>query len=952
MTSLISSLHRPCVLICSAAFSLLAITSHAQTSESGYQVIVSPANSLNYTFKDVQSGNTLLEIGLMAWSPNWAFAGQPTSKDKATGDHLVAGGSVTFKDGGIINIHVDALPSSKSAVTYTYTLTAEKDVATTCIAAPILMPSGSAAIHSMTITTGGKDTDMSLPPDSQAEIPATSKVVFHADGGDITMEINPPSTISYQASGIRLLLAENTFKTGTTTTAVTYTFSKPAAYLASDEALAQFSQPVATGSWFPWVANDHTSPCVFAMDDWLDKPAGKHGGVRMDGDQFKLEDGTPIKFWGTNLAYLGCAPEHAVAEDAAARFARYGVNAVRLHKFSGPGWQGIGDPNDAAQFEPKGLEKFDYFTSQLKNHGVYFGFSHTFGMLVRPGNKAQLAGYDEIVNNLKGSTLGLVNYSEDVQDLLIQSVVNLLTHTNPYTGKTYAEEPALNYIELQNEDDIFWYQTGSTYSKCPTYAKLLRERFTDWLKKKYGTQETLAKVWGDGLDDKSVTLNVNVKETIEAKNINVIMNPYFFGEKALGQDNPGAKQRAFDTASFLHEMQDQFYSKFVKAIRTAGYKGPICGSPWFAPAMMPEYYNLFSDYEAGFIDRHNYFGVDNVFETMLTKPGSGYLSSGLQQVEGRPFGLSEWITQFPIEYQAEGPVIMAAYGLGLQGWDSSYEFNSSPQYKGGAWFAQSAGGLPFARWNVDSPVQIGQFPALARMISRGDVQQGDVISTRRTSLDEISHDTFSFSTTGQQLGDIKTLGGTCPPEALAAGRCLIQFTDTPQPSVEPDMTKYKKGTVITSTTGELVWDSMDKGFFTINTAGTKAVVGFASGKEQKLGNITITSRSPYASIILTALDQHATLDNTKSALLTVVARAVSTGFTVNTLNNHMLNPGGSPLLVEPVQADITINNRAVSAVNVLSQNGALTQKTVPVQNNAFHIDSTNDQTLYYQVVFK
>jgi len=43
-----------------------------------------------------------------------------------------------------------------------------------------------------------------------------------------------------------------------------------------------------------------------------------------------------------------------------------------------------------------------------------------------------------------------------VQDLMIEMVVHLLEHKNPYTGKTYAHDPALSYIELQNEDDIFF----------------------------------------------------------------------------------------------------------------------------------------------------------------------------------------------------------------------------------------------------------------------------------------------------------------------------------------------------------------------------------------------------------------------------------------------------------------------------------------------------------------
>ena len=91
--------------------------------------------------------------------------------------------------------------------------------------------------------------------------------------------------------------------------------------------------------------------------------------------------------------------------------------------------------------------------------------------------------------------------------------------------------------------------------------------------------------------------------------------------------------------------------------------------------MLPHYFNLRSDYLVGYIDRHNYFG-GGLFDTMLTHPGSGYFSSGLQQVADRPFGLSEWIHVYPSLYSAEGPAIVAAYGMGLQGWDASYEFQS------------------------------------------------------------------------------------------------------------------------------------------------------------------------------------------------------------------------------------------------------------------------------------
>ena len=109
------------------------------------------------------------------------------------------------------------------------------------------------------------------------------------------------------------------------------------------------------------------------MEDWLEKPAGKHGGVRMANDRFQFADGTPVKFWGVNLSYGGgCAPQQKAAEFTAARYAKYGVNAVRLHKFSYPtDHMGIADNNDSTHMTPEGLERLDYFSAQLKESGIY-----------------------------------------------------------------------------------------------------------------------------------------------------------------------------------------------------------------------------------------------------------------------------------------------------------------------------------------------------------------------------------------------------------------------------------------------------------------------------------------------------------------------------------------------------------------------------------------------------
>ena len=149
--------------------------------------------------------------------------------------------------------------------------------------------------------------------------------------------------------------------------------------------------------------------------------------------------------------------------------------------------------------KPEGLDRLDYFCHQLAKNGVYYGWSHTYHFRPRPGNRDRLLAYDEIKNQEGGNTYALINFAEDVQDLMIEMVVNLLKHKNPYTGTTYAEDPALAYIELQNEDDIFFYTTGGVYERYPTYKKNFMERFANWLEEKYQDQAGLQAAWGDAL---------------------------------------------------------------------------------------------------------------------------------------------------------------------------------------------------------------------------------------------------------------------------------------------------------------------------------------------------------------------------------------------------------------------------------------------------------------------
>jgi hypothetical protein len=70
------------------------------------------------------------------------------------------------------------------------------------------------------------------------------------------------------------------------------------------------------------------------------------------------------------------------------------------------------------------------------------------------------------------------------------------------------------------------------------------------------------------------------------------------------------------------------------------------------------------------------------------------------------------------------------------------------------------------------------------------------------------------------------------------------------------------------------------------------------------------------------------------------------------VDSKAIDNGKSPILLEPVQATITVSARKVAAVNILDYNGRRTDKIIPVQNGQFTINGAQDKALYYEVVFQ
>ncbi len=243
----------------------------------------------------------------------------------------------------------------------------------------------------------------------------------------------------------------------------------------------------------PW---DDATPGITNLSGWLPRPAGTLGPVRAGQDGHLYAGRERIKFFGVNLCFAACFPRKEDAGKVAARLAKFGVNVVRFHHMDmqtfpagirARGKAGTGD------LDPEALDRLDYFIDQLKRHGVYANLNL---LVSRPINKAD--GLPADIERLDWKDRHVVGFFQE-RALALQKEYarKLLTHRNPYTRLTYAEDPAVAFVEIHNEAGLIHAWLGGQVDRLPeVFLDDLRRQWNAWLRKRHGTTEALRKAWG------------------------------------------------------------------------------------------------------------------------------------------------------------------------------------------------------------------------------------------------------------------------------------------------------------------------------------------------------------------------------------------------------------------------------------------------------------------------
>jgi len=203
--------------------------------------------------------------------------------------------------------------------------------------------------------------------------------------------------------------------------------------------------------------------------------------------------GGPIRIWGVNLCFGANFPTHEDAAKVAARLAAAGVNSVRLHHMDTSRWPAGIWSRDGRTIEPEALDRLDFLINEMAQRGIFVNVN------LHVGHKhSEVLGLPA-TNREFDKIYGI--FTPALVDAQKQYARDILTHVNPYRKVRYADDSAIAFVEITNEDSFFMWDADETLRTLPPYyADILRGQFNSWLSKRYKSDEALAAAWGKGTE--------------------------------------------------------------------------------------------------------------------------------------------------------------------------------------------------------------------------------------------------------------------------------------------------------------------------------------------------------------------------------------------------------------------------------------------------------------------
>ena len=675
------------------------------------------------------------------------------------------------------------------------------------------------------------------------------------------------------------------------------------------------------------------------MSFTLDAPAGKHGYIQADGQNLYFEDGTPVQFWAVNLGPSSVFINKERIDYLADRLAALGFNLVRFHKLSAAnvGAQNIhSSGNIQYDIDPYKLDLLHYTIYSLKQRGIYILMDGLCGGVLADRGQADYGS--QFVNDA-------------VKDLSRDYLRQLYNSNNPYTGMKVAEDPAIVMIDLVNET--------STYARDlanETEARQNREKFSEWLKVKYGSDEAIRKAWY--FDGKEGVLE---GESLEKMN-------YDCGTYSLRKTYTYPRQE--DAVHFLSDVYVDYYKLCAEDLRSFGYKGLITAATLFG---MNTVALTHANAQTEFIDSHDYWGhpannaglrtgtsIGGFPNSMMLNTNLGILGHFMNDsVYGVPHTITEWELCQMNPHIYEGTALMAVQSC-MQVWQPFYFAVGDEILDQSIYGISSEGGgqnvlfteyvdNPNILWAffafMNQPIQMATAPTAGIAVQRGDFKEADRGFFNRYGANDYWNNKNAELSKDAKIGMIGKTGTSFDNVSYDED---YNDNEVLYRAVMSD--KLKKPFV--SITGESEID-IENNTFRANSERTQYVVGTIGGKSFESDDMIVEMTTPKCSVSLTSLDKEAPIWDADKLLLTAAGDARNTDEVRSSDGLQIVKGGHAPILIEPMEGKITIKTKDDLEVYRLASSGERlgTAKTTKDAdgNTVIHL-SIDDCCLNYEIV--
>jgi len=825
-----------------------------------------PEGALDYTL--LNSEHVYIALGGIAWGPNWAYfsfsgAVTVTNQHRYFDQTRTIGGSTN-----LIRMQHECWLAASNQVMLTYRVSAPQDATLTQVGISMqgykpLFAGGTA----LAISSLGHTNTATLPITARGTLgTSVARLILRtASGTNTIIDIDPPRPISMD-SQLRITLVSNLiYAAAPQFTTLTITTPDDAQFFGVE---SESWVRADTNTWFIYDVGPNGVPVDLSF---LNKdehgnfvPAGAHGFVTATNGQFVFEDGTPARFWGLNCTAGAALSGTNRAAQLAARFARLGLNAVRLHHLDS--WYNpiidYNHPDGTTQhlYGPS-MTNLDAMIYHMKQRGIY--------TVLDPWVQRCFTAADGVADYGNLGVRGNFNLHPWVymdtrmQELIALTWSQIWNHVNVFTGVAYKDEPAIIITEVINEGLM---QRGANHVSREPW----RTTFTNWYE-----------IWA--------------RQNGFATNVGLNIISANYGEGNL---------------RFYVHVHRTFYSTMISNFHRIGVRIPINANNWSAWQ-----WETLAQAGYDFMDSHHYYGGDQI------GPGSGLGGLWISHppnLPGTPFGKiamhatpgaaltsSECGNNPPKTYRA-------AYALGLAAVASFQEWDG---FTGYAYSQATSPGTTLSayEWETD-PASVASLAAGALVYRRADVQP----ATQTVSFTFPGSDLWQLfwqndgerhlpNTRGFNVNIEQHKVLVVLSNALPAGLAVAtNYTDL-------DAFNYvHPSTEVASDTGEL-WRDWARGIGTINTPRTQAAYGLlGDAAPLNTADCTFSISTRYASVSLSSLTL-APLSSSYRWLLVAAARAENYGQAANRAMTRITQNGVAPVMCEPVDGVIRVQCAATAA---------------------------------------